>query len=266
MADLRANYSMLSTFQQCRRKYWFKFVERVRVPWKQNVDGIIGRGIHESLARYAASDDPEVGRSSLDAHLRMPNHAIAGPGTPFYEFAMALYERGVEACRSIQAQDTWIEQNLRWYWRKADLEFDAILDRVDYLGDGHWQIIDWKTGNYEFGETTDLQLDIAHAVLRAARNLPRDALVTTIGWNLRHETQRVRMLNRGHAAATMRLLLNSARKIAGNQDFSGSPSRLCAFCEFREQCDDAQFVKVGRLDWEDELTQEQLDDDSTSPS
>lgn len=251
MADLHINYSKLSTFQQCRRKYWYKFVERVRVPWQANPGGIIGRGVHESLGRFEISGDEEVGRASLDAYLRMPNHASAGPDTPYFDFALSLYNKGVAACRTFDSADSWAELDLGWHWAKPGLGFDARIDRVDHLGGNRWQIIDWKTGNYESGETTDLQLDIAHAVLRAAKRLPYEAVVVSVGWNLRLDSQRVRVLEQRHAAATMKLLLKSARRIRDTANYAASPSRLCNFCDFRAQCDAAELAALGQLEWAD---------------
>ncbi len=261
MAGLHINYSKISTFTQCRKKYWFKFIERAPSNWRPTPGAIIGRGVHQALGRSAMAGSEESGREALDAYLRMPDHAVAGPDTSYYS-SRWLYSRGSAASNSFDSADTWTELSLAWYWKNADLAFDAILDRVDELSDESWQIIDWKTGNYDAEDATDLQLDIAHVVLRSAKRLPDQTVVTTIGWNLRHETRRVRVLERRHAVATLRMLLVMARRIDATTEFTASPSRLCSFCDFLSRCDEAQYAALGQLEWADEALEPPLADEA----
>jgi putative RecB family exonuclease len=243
------SYSKLSSYDQCRKKYWYGYVERTPRPRGDSPAGMVGTGVHRAMKALCDTGDAKDGRHELDAYLRMAEHAVAAPGTPLYAEAMELYEAGVAAHNSIHSERRWPELDTYVPYRGGGVSVSARLDRADFLGDNRWQIIDWKTGRFDFGEATDAQLDIAHAALRTVHNLPIDATVTAIGWNLRTGDRRVRNLVRDDAAATLHYLARRAKQLQETTVFEATPSRACSFCDWRAICPDAAQIETAVDEW-----------------
>lgn len=249
----RLSYSKLASYDQCRKKYWYGYISFTpRDPDEGSVAGIVGTGVHQAMKVLGDTDDADAARHDLDVYLRMPIHAEAGPGTEPHRLAFELLDSGVAAHRSIASENTWTELDTWVPSAGLGIAVTARLDRADRLSEHEYQIIDWKTGKFDFGEVTDAQLDIAHLVLRTARKLKREDTVTGIGWNLRTGERRVRPLTRDDAAATMRYLAGRARQLQATTEFEATPSRMCSFCDWRSQCPEAAAVETPLDEWWEE--------------
>jgi RecB family exonuclease len=205
---------------------------------------VVGNGVHGALRKLCLTGDPADARAHLDAYLRMPLHACAGPGTEAHDEAMLFLERGIEAHNSIDSEERWAELKVEAQSGRDKVRTWAAVDRVDRLRDGSYQLIDWKTGRWDDGEKTDQQLDIYHVIVRTARRLLKHEEVTTIGWNLRTDTQRVRVLTRDDAVATLHYLGGIARRLRELTEFEPNPGSHCGFCPWREQCPEAASVPL----------------------
>jgi RecB family exonuclease len=234
-------YTKINRFESCRKWYWFQYLSgRELPPEKERTPAnVVGNGVHGALRKLCLTGDPDDARADLDAYLRMPLHECAGPGTEAHEEAFVFLERGIEAHASIDSANRWAELKCEAESRRHQVRAWAAIDRVDQLRDGSWQLIDWKTGRWDEGEKTDQQLDIYHVIARTARRIHKTETVTTIGWNLRTNTQRVRVLTRDDAVATLNYLGGIARRLRELTEFEANPGGQCGFCPWREQCPDA---------------------------
>jgi RecB family exonuclease len=254
------SYSKAAAYRQCRKRYWFRYLSGLpRPPERPNVPGLIGSAVHQGLRVLTETLEPALGRVEVEVYLRMPAHEMAGPGTEHYERALALYEAGAEVHAAIPSRQRWAERDLSHRSRQG-LEISARVDRIDLLASGEWQIIDWKTGADQ-DEWTDEQLDLAHVAARTAAHIPREAEVTAIAWNLREKlltpgyAPRTRRLRRSDAAATVAKYAALARELEATAEFPAMPGRACSFCEWRDQCPEAE-TPAGWSAWEVEAESE----------
>ncbi len=244
------SHSKIAAYDRCRKQYWFRYVSGLPRPDDpMTPEGIVGTGVHRAMKALSDTGEPVDGARALETYLRMPAHEVAGPGTEAYVTAFGLFERGCEAHASIDSEDRWTE--LSTYIHQRDVAISTRVDRADLLAGGRWQIIDWKTGRSDWDEATDQQLDIGHVTLRTVLQLPREAGVTAIAWNLRTGRRRVRALQRQDAAATINLLAGIAKRMRETTDFRATPSAGCRFCEWRGQCPEAEYIESGAYDWLD---------------
>ncbi len=248
----RMTHTKISTFEQCRKHYWFSYLSGL--PWPPETDSVAtmtGKAVHRAMQVLCETGDESDARNHLDAFLRMPKHAPIAEGTPEYTTVMELFERGCEAHRSIVSEERWAELDT-WVPSKArGIAVRTIVDRADRLSANEWQVIDWKTGRADKPESVDRQLDIAHLVVRTARRLPAEASVVAIGWNLRTGDRRVRLLNRGDAANTMHYLASLAQRMQAATEFEATPSPACGYCPWRPQCPEAVAVETAWDAWPD---------------
>jgi RecB family exonuclease len=245
------SYSAVAAFNRCRKQYWFRKLSGLPPPPPvPTAPGCLGTGLHRAMKVLCETDDRETAARALDAYLRMPAHECVGPGTPAFDNAFQLFERGCVAHDSIASDDRWAELDTWAPWPSRGVTVTARVDRVDRFADGHYQIIDWKTGRYDYDDQTDAQLDIGHLALRVSRRqLEREAPVVAIGWNLRTGQQRVRMLTGGDAVGTMRYYAALAQKIQSTTDFEATPGSGCTFCDWRERCAEAAEVDASGDAW-----------------
>ncbi len=246
----RVTHSKLETFRRCRKEFWFGYVSGMQWPEQPDTPaGIAGTGVHRAMQRLCETGDPADGWHELDVYLRMPKHAMAGPGTEWHELARQWYEQGIAAHASIESEDRWAEVTYEAASWARGVQVRGTADRVDRLGPDRYQIIDWKTGAYEEAERTDRQLDLLHIVVRAARRLPKDATVRAVAWNLRTGVQRVRELTRDDAVATFDYLGRFTARIRQEQEFAATPGAHCRFCRWQAVCSDAARLEAGMLDY-----------------
>ncbi|MEX2080565.1 MAG: PD-(D/E)XK nuclease family protein [Dehalococcoidia bacterium] len=249
----RVSHSKAESFRRCRKQYWFRYVSGDEWPESQpNAAGVVGTGIHRAMRVLCETGEPELGAHELSVYLRMPAHDCAGPGTEAHAHALEIFDRGCDAHASIQSEDRWAELDTWVHRPRSQVTLQTRIDRVDRLPGPHWQVIDWKTGAFDWDETTDSQLDIGHLAVRTVKRLDRDAEVTAVGWNLRTGRQRVRQLNRDDAARTVEKMVRLAEAMQRETEFAATPGPQCRFCDFRSRCPDARYVDSGELDWLDD--------------
>jgi putative RecB family exonuclease len=248
-------YSKVTAFRQCRKRYWFRYLSgEPPPPDVMNVPGLIGNAVHRGMRELAETGKAWIARNEVDVYLRMPGHEMCGPGTDGLSRALRYLEAGVDAHESIASSEAWAEKEVADP-AGSSLQIRARVDRIDRLIDGSWQVIDWKTGG-DFDDATDEQLDLAHLAMRSSMKgiMPKDAVVTTIAWNLRRQadepgyTPRVRVLNRDNAIATFGKYQELARAMRETREFPAIPGPYCGFCEWRPRCPEAYPAEAEELD------------------
>ncbi len=259
-------HSKVQTFLRCPKQYWFRYLSGLpKPPDPLHVPGIIGTGVHRAMKVLGETDDAECGRNELDAYLHMPTHAEAGPGTDAFDRAFAIYATGVTAHDSISVSVRRFVERATWAPdRERGFTVWAKIDRIDEVEPGRWQVIDWKTGYVDRDEATDEQLDLAHVALRKTegKRVPEASVVRAIAWNLRTGSRRERDLHKRHADGTMQRYFRMYERMreyeASGRPWDAVPGPMCAYCEWRNQCPDADAIPAAS--WDDD-TAELLSDD-----
>ena len=245
-------HTKISTFEQCRKHYWFSYLSKLQ--WPPEADSVAtmtGKAVHRSMQVLCETGDESDARNHLDTFLKMPKHEPIAEGTPEYDTVLELFQRGCEAHRSIVSEERWSELDTWVPSEKRGITVRTIVDRADRMSPTEWQIIDWKTGRADKPEAVDRHLDIAHLVVRTARRLPADAKVTAIGWNLRTGDRRVRRLNRTDAANTMHYMASLADRMQAATEFEATPSPACGYCPWRPQCPEGLAIETAWDSWPD---------------
>ena len=239
----RISTAKVQSFERCRKQYWFRYLSGRRWPESPlSVAGITGTGVHKAMSVLTRTDDVDIALHELDTYLRMPAHKLVGPGTEAYQVAFGLLSAGCTAHEELaeSTETSRSELDARAEWPSAGLSVRTRIDRADRINERRYRVVDWKTGNYDDDDETDLQLDIAHLGLRTAWDLPADATVEAVAWNLRLDRKRVRELNREDAAVTMQKLNAYAVRMREADEFEATPNSFCSFCDWLDQCDEGQ--------------------------
>ncbi|GBD24593.1 hypothetical protein HRbin29_02275 [bacterium HR29] len=236
----RLSYRKIRSFLTCRKQYWFRYCSGIEPPpTAPSPAALVGIAVHRGMAVLTESGHEELGRRAIDAYLRMPDHTAVGPGTEGYELAHALFEAGIAAHRELGGRDARAEVGSWAPWRAGGITLWAKVDRVERTSQGGYRFIDWKTERQLRVEETDLQLDLAHVIVRTVLRIPASETVESVAWNLRTDERRVRALGRADAKAAMQYAAALAQRMRTCSEFPPTPGPACGWCEFRSLCEEA---------------------------
>ena len=229
--------SRIKTFEQCQMQYWAQYDLGMKGDYSHPLT-IMGKAYHK------------VFEVSTKARL-IGNHDNLKD--PFSLIKPAMRKYGVEA-QYFDLLTELVGNAIDWgYFRRVDLchwtevKFDELLldgtsvvgfiDRLDLLSGGRADIIDLKTQKRMFTNEqleNNWQADIYNWALR--KIMPQvTGDVTVSFWVVRHHVQRV-VRTADDAARTEIKLLEMANKIRECKALTMSPTVLCNWCLYKDEC------------------------------
>jgi putative RecB family exonuclease len=246
------SHSQLETYENCPQKYRLQYIERLKTP-RKSIEAFTGSLVHESLESLYR--DVLMGRRlSLEDLER--RYLARWRDLCSSDVFMARSEYSREDYRSMGLKclrdyyhryhpftgvvPVWLEQRVRMSIPDAcgnSVDFMGIIDRLDSLEGGRYEIHDYKTAmslpTQEKIEA-DRQLTLYQ---KAVQEAFADAEGVELVWHylvfdrevrLRRQPQEVEKVSREAAML--------AREIEAAEDFPARESNLCAWCELQEHC------------------------------
>lgn len=239
--------SKAAAFEACRKRYWFRYVQRAPDPqvYERHPAALVGIAVHKGM--HALGDTGRMDRmeESYAAYLSTPEHAVAGPGTQAFADGLAVLQNGARAHQELVAAG-----GAHYYEREGSAEsgqirFWAKADRVIVSPGGDVTVVDWKTGGSGFwGPSDDFQAMALHVVTRAGFTLGPEAKVRVLLWNLRSGQKDERVETRAHAVAAVKTLRAEARRMMQTREFPASPGPLCRWCPYLTACPEATALRA----------------------
>jgi putative RecB family exonuclease len=240
----------LSSFENCPRQFYFRYVERVPVE-TESVEAFVGKRVHEVLERLnrfvGQGLVPSLGkvlarfRSMWDEQyapeririVRAENEPAAY--RELGEHCLAnFYRRNYPFDRD---ESLGIEQHVAFALDAGGrYRMQGVVDRIARAADGAIEIHDYKTGRWvptQQALDEDRQLALYQIALADRYG---DASVRLV-WHYLSRDQ-VRVSTRS-AEQLERLRAETAQRIdeiEAEQSFAPRTSALCGWCEFREVC------------------------------
>jgi DNA helicase-2/ATP-dependent DNA helicase PcrA len=235
-ADIQLSYSGITSYLDCPRQYWYRYVEHL--PVVQSAEAVHGVILHEVLRK--AGEARREGRRITVAKLKSL-HAEVWSTTQFPdERRAATFKRNglaeLEAYRKgggFNDVPAYLEHPFKvavdgWTLR-------GVIDRIDRTESG-WRIIDFKSGRPITRRRRDLQL--ALYALGATSALQLDPVEAEVVYLASGESVRVEKVDG---------LVNDARQVGvavaegiKSGRFDSKPERRrCRLCPYRLACADA---------------------------
>lgn len=244
------SHSRLSSFENCPRQFYFRYVEKVPVE-TESIEAFLGKRVHEVIERLNRFVErgmvPSLGkvlarfRALWDEHFDSDRVRIVRAENP----PEAYRESGERCLRNhygrhypFDADETLgIEQHVAFALDDAGrYRMQGIVDRIARARDGAIEIHDYKTGRFVPSQQAldqDRQLALYQIALA-----PRygDAPVRLVWHYLLRDQTRVstrtpEQLDRLRAETAARI-----DEIEAERSFEPRPSTLCSWCEFRTIC------------------------------
>lgn len=234
---MRLSYSSISTYQTCPLQYKFQYVDKL--PPKPTPNLSFGNSIHAALKWLYDVPVPKPASEEDLLNALVENWKREGYESPEQE--QDFLEQGKQILRTYyrtNVKDFQIPVALEQRFEiklNDDLTVSGIIDRMDKLLSGGYEIIDYKTNRRlppKAKVDSDLQLSIYHL-----------AAQETWGWepeklsfyflipNQKMTTSRTKK----DIEATKEEILKVAEGVA-RQDFDPVQNALCPWCDFQALC------------------------------
>jgi RecB family exonuclease len=235
-ADVHLSYSGITSYLDCPRQYWYRYVERL--PVVQSAEAVHGVILHDVLRK--AGEARREGKR-ISAALVRSLHADAWRTTPFPdERRAATFKRNglaeLEAYRKgggFNDLPAYLEHPFKvaidgWTLR-------GVIDRIDRIESG-WRIIDFKSGRPVTRRRRDLQL--ALYALGATSALQLDPLEAEVVYLASGQSVRVEKVG-GLVSDARQESVAVAEGIAQGRFETRPERRRCRLCPYRLACADA---------------------------
>jgi putative RecB family exonuclease len=245
------SFSRVTTFEQCPRRYRYRYVDGVREAF-QSIEAFMGQQVHaaiewlfvergegrarrvdETVQYYIACFDQAqaMARGSL---------RVIRQGAEVEQYRRSGAEMIADFHRTRFAADPLETVGLERHFvldLPSGQRFQGFIDRLARDTSGTVHLIDYKTGGRpptRFGGKDGDQLE-AYAVAMFAET-EADELVLTLEY-LRNGTTQSRRIGRSDATETARRLGARIDMAATANVFPPSPGTLCDWCGFNDLCE-----------------------------
>ncbi len=245
------SHSGLSSFENCPRQYYYRYVEKVPVT-TESVEAFLGKVVHEVLERlYTFVGDGRVPRLEQVLHrfecwwrerLDPARVRIVRDGVPydFYrETGLRCLTRYYRRQYPFDGEETLGLEQMLHFPLDADGRYRmrGVVDRIARGRDGALEVHDYKTGKrVPTQEQIDTDRQLALYQLGVARRYGAEAPVRLVWHYLASDVVRVSSRTPEQLDAlctdTMRLI----DRVESEAEFAPKPSALCGWCEYREIC------------------------------
>ncbi|MFC1663314.1 ATP-dependent helicase [Patescibacteria group bacterium] len=235
----RYSFTQLKSFETCPKQYHYAHI--LKIPTDGNANFSFGRTVHNTMndfyQKVTATKKPSL-KALLDLYDR---HWIS----EWYDSKQHEAER---KAAGKEALETFYEANKTSLKKPKLLEkgftikiggysLRGVIDRVDDLGKGEVEIIDYKTGKVP---KTDKQVDTDQLLIYAiaAREVFEDNPVKVTFNYLEGNVQKSFSFDEAEFTAMKDKILTMIEAIQ-KSDFKATPSKfVCGRCDFREICED----------------------------
>jgi DNA helicase-2/ATP-dependent DNA helicase PcrA len=224
------SYSKLNTYNTCPKQYKFKYVE------KDFGDGGIpavqfGSLVHEILSKFTAETTKEDIGTIIDGMVK--EYAKKYPYEMFQDAEDVIYDWFEE---DKFTKTFAVEQELKYKIGKC--EIIGYIDRLDKIGEGEYEVVDYKVGNFLYTEqslATSLQLEMYALGIHKLY----DAFSVTVTYdNVLQNKQFSREVI--DFDIIEQRIENYIDAMLSDTEFEPRISNMCAYCFFKSKCSEYQ--------------------------
>jgi len=250
---MRTSYSALDTFRQCQQKFKFQVIDKIKAP--KTVEVVFGTAVHDAL-KFMFSRNPLF--PALNEIIEKFAETWGALSKKVYPELSDAHRQTYEESGAAMLKKFY-KDNPPWNYSVVDTEsrfevllpdqesqkthiIAGIIDRIDKIGDGEYEIIDYKTNRKipsQESVNQNLQLSLYHmAILRRWPHLEPAKIKLSL-YFLKHGEKLSSSRNQSALSETIESVLETIRTIENSEmqnRFPAQPSVLCSFCQYKQIC------------------------------
>jgi len=246
------SHSQLESFENCPLKYRLQYIERIRTG-RKSIEAFMGSMVHAALEKLyrdvRMSRCPGIEELSA-SYLDLWDSAFGdGIFVVRREYCAQDYRRtGLRCVRDYHRRyhpfaggiPVWLERKVAIPLRDASgecIEFTGVLDRLDSLGDGRYEIHDYKTST-TLPSRQDLERDRQLSLYQlAVEEAFPDACEVELVWHYLAFDRELRLRReRAELEEIATAAVEQVRAMESAGEFPARESALCGWCEFQQYC------------------------------
>ncbi len=259
MAGTVYSHSRLSSFEQCPRKFLFRYIEKRPVE-TESIEAFVGKRVHEVLERlYRFVDSGRIPslpkvlrRFSIEWNRHFDRERIRITRADSEE---EDYRHNGERCLSNyyrrrypfdSEQTLGLETRVSFSLDGEDrYRIQGFVDRVCRAADGALEIHDFKTGRWvPKQEALDQDRQLAFYQLGLERRYPEAREVRLVWHYLLRNQVRVSTRTGDQLQTLRRDTMELIDQIESASEYPARPGTLCPWCEFRDLCPEGASVEA----------------------
>lgn len=255
---MRYSHSSIETFKNCPLQFNYRYVEKVKIDLKQNIEAFMGSMVHDTLEKLYT--DLKYNKTlSLEETLEVYNKYW----TDQFSFdTVEIIREGYteENYRSLgekyltnyyntykpfnQGTTLGLEMqvNISLYDSKKDKTYNLIgyIDRLSLVSENHIEIIDYKTNNVaKTQEEVDKDKQLALYSIAVREQFPFIEKIDLCWFFLSAGIKQVSKRDENQLVILKQEIIETIREIEDaieKDKFPAKPSALCNWCSYRSIC------------------------------
>jgi len=235
---MRTSYSALDTFKTCQLKYKFQEIDKIKVP--KSKEAVFGTIIHSTL-KFLHTPRPVP--PTIEEILEYYNNLWNSNVYESKDEEVAVLNGGVKILEEYYKNNNPKNFNIIDLETRFNLEITdevtiaGIIDRIDRLEDGTFEIIDYKTSkNLPAQNDVDNNLQLSIYYLAILDRWPKlEKPIKLSLYFLKHGVKLSTTRTPKQISQTKLHILDLVKEI-GKGNFQPTPSALCDWCGYQEYC------------------------------
>ncbi|MEX0991919.1 MAG: PD-(D/E)XK nuclease family protein [Actinomycetota bacterium] len=233
---MRLSYTSLNTYETCPAKYRFSYLERI--PGKPAPALSFGDSLHQALYRFHNRPVPIA--PSLDELLETLEHVWVSDGYASEGEEQSYYDHGRQVLTQYHVENADAYRipaaaESRFSIDVEGVQLTGVIDRMDRIPGGGYEIIDYKTNRRlppQARIDQDLQLSVYYLAAREVWGIEPERL--TLYYLL--PGQRMSTIRSPADADELRRRIATAAQRIEAGKFEARENPLCDWCDFQRLC------------------------------
>ncbi|MBI2829908.1 MAG: PD-(D/E)XK nuclease family protein [Chloroflexi bacterium] len=238
MTPLQLSPSGISTFQQCRRRYKFQYIDKLGDKYgRPKPYFTMANHVHDTVRDFLRVRPVQLRTLTTIEQILQKNWARYHVGFRNAADEQRWRERALAQLRAFVAQhDITVHPIMMEEFLRAEVAPGLVLcgrlDRVDKEHDGSLHIIDYKTGNMP-DEMDWMQLELHALILSRRFSLPINKVSYLY---LNTSSLQTSLMSSERLAQAQWDFLVAAKAITREKKFTPTPTIWCRNCDFLPIC------------------------------